>query len=124
MDPDVKVLHQHRVSFYEVLRQHFNYGRGGTLLAINKRNSKLARWFTAYLFTSTFALSLIAALIFSGLLLDYWLLVYLGIGLFFMGFLLLMNLYLGIALSERSLRKLILYPALDFFRGFCYTSGG
>ena len=124
MDPDVTVLHQHRTSLPEVLRQHFNYGRGGALLAIHKRTSKLASWFTAYLFTSTFALSLIAALICSGLLLGYGLLVHLGIGLLLLGFLLLTTLYVEIALSERSLRKLILYPALDFVRGLCFTSGG
>ena len=124
MDPDVTILHKHRTSLCQVLRQHFNYGRGGALLAIHKRSSKLASWFTAYLFTSTFALSLIAALIYSGLILDYGLLIHLGIGLLSLGFLLLTTLYVEIALSERSLRKLILYPALDFVRGLCFTSGG
>ncbi len=124
MDPDVTVFHQHRTSLREMLRQHFNYGRGGTLLAIHKRASKLASWFTAYLFTSTFALSLIAVLIYSGLLLDYGLLVYLGIGLLSLGFLLLTTLYVEIALSERNLSKLFLYPVLDFIRGLCFTSGG
>ena len=37
LDPDVVVLHKHRTDLRELLRQHFNYGRGGTLLLIHKR---------------------------------------------------------------------------------------
>jgi len=36
LDPDVNILHQHRNTLGDLLKQHFNYGRGGSLLIIHK----------------------------------------------------------------------------------------
>ncbi len=124
LDPAVTVHHQHRTDLRELLKQHFNYGRGGTLLIVYKRSSKLARWFTTYLFSSTFAISLIAMLMASGILLKNMAPIYFGLGFLSLGFVLLTSLYLETAFRTKRLRKLIQYPALDLVRGLFFTLGG
>ena len=67
LDPEVSVFHQHRTKLKGMLKQHFNYGRGGTLLIINRRVSKLAHWFSTYLITSVLGVSLLISMIAFGL---------------------------------------------------------
>lgn len=124
LDPDVTVLHQHRTDLRKLLKQHFNYGRGGTLLIIYKRSSKLARWFTTYLLSSTLSIGLIATLMASGLLLKNWAPIHFGLGFLSLGFVLLTTLYVEISFRTKRLRKLIQYPALDLVRGLFFTFGG
>ncbi len=124
LDPDVVVLHKHRTDLRELLRQHFNYGRGGTLLLIHKRSSKLARWFTTYLFSSTFAISLVMMLMTSGLFLKTMVPIYFGLGFLSLGLLLLSTLYVETAWRTRNIGKLIIYPILDLARGLFFTLGG
>jgi len=124
LDPEVSVNHQHRTSLREMLRQHFKYGRGGTLLIIAKRASKLAGWFTSYLITSTFAISAEIFLIFFGIWLKSWWPIWLGVNFAAIIFAILMTFYIETAFRTRSLSKLILYPALDVARGIFFTLGG
>lgn len=124
LDPDVLVWHQHRRTLKAVLKQHFNYGRGGALLMIYKRVSRLARWFTTYLFSTTLAMSLGLMLAATGLILNNMLPIQLIAGLVFGAYMLVMAIYLKTAIESQSLIKLILYPALDFTRGFFFTFGG
>jgi GT2 family glycosyltransferase len=124
LDPEVSVYHQHRTSLREMLKQHFKYGRGGTLLIIAKRASKLAGWFTSYLITSTFAISAEIFLIFFGIWLKSWWPIWLGVNFAAIIFAILMTFYIETAFRTRSLSKLILYPALDVARGIFFTLGG
>jgi len=124
LDPEVSVYHQHRTSLREMLKQHFKYGRGGTLLIIAKRASKLAGWFTSYLITSTFAISAEIFLIFFGIWLKSWWPIRLGVNFAAIIFAILMTFYIETAFRTRSLSKLILYPALDVTRGIFFTLGG
>ncbi len=124
LDPEVSVYHQHRTSLREMLKQHFKYGRGGTLLIIAKRASKLAGWFTSYLITSTFAISAEIFLIFFGIWLKSWWPIRLGVNFAAIIFAILMTFYIESAFRTRSLSKLILYPALDVARGIFFTLGG
>ena len=124
LDPEVMVLHHHRTNLRELFRQHFNYGRGGALLIIYKNASKLARWFTNYLFTSFLSLSLVLTLIGSGLYLRHSLTVHFGLGFLAFGFTILVVLYAEVAWRTGRLRKMILYPVLDVARGLFFTFGG
>ena len=124
LDPEVSVYHQHRTSLREMLRQHFKYGRGGTLLIIAKRASKLASWFTSYLITSTFAISAEIFLVSFGLWLKSWWPIRLGANFAALVFAILMTFYIETAIRTRSLSKLILYPVLDVARGISFTLGG
>ncbi|UCH57525.1 MAG: glycosyltransferase [Candidatus Bathyarchaeota archaeon] len=124
LDPEVYVYHHHRTNLREVLKQHFNYGRGGALLILAKRASTLARWFRTYLFSSAFGILLMLFLLASGLLLKSMLPILLGAGLFSLSFAVLTSFYTKTAKRTRSLGKLFLYPILDMARGVSFTLGG
>ena len=124
LDPEVSVYHQHRTRLREMLGQHFKYGRGGTLLIITKRTSKLAGWFTSYLIISTFAISTEIFLVSFGLWLKSWWPIRLGVNFAAVVFAILMIFYIETSIRTGSLRKLILYPILDIARGIYFTLGG
>jgi len=124
LDPDVKVWHQNRTTLPEILSQHFNYGRGGALLMINRANTKLAQWFATYLFSTVFGIILLLALTSTGLIFDHVLPINVAAGLFFFGFIILETFYMRIAIRTKCLRKMIVYPILDIIRGFAFTFGG
>lgn len=124
LDPEVTVRHQHRTNLREMLKQHFNYGRGGALLVLSHRNSKLAQWFTTYLVSSVFGLSLLLSLLTFGLITDWFFPIQLAAALFGFGYATLTSFYLYVSYNTRSLKKLLLYPLLDIARGICFTLGG
>lgn len=124
LDPDVRVLHQHRTTLKAILKQHFNYGRGGTLLIIYKRASKLARWFTTYLIVTTFGLSISVLMLTSSIVMQRWLPMSVIMWLLGLTFLFLMTLNMEVAFRTRKLHKLIVYPVLDIVRGLFFTLGG
>lgn len=124
LDPDVFVWHQHRRTLWAVLKQHFNYGRGGALLMIYKRASRLGRWFTTYLFTTILAISLFMMMAAMGLILEHMLPIQFMIGLGLGAYMLAIAFYIKKARKSHSLLKLTLYPALDFTRGLFFTLGG
>ena len=124
LDPEVFIWHQHRTSLKELLKQHFKYGRGGALLIVYKRASRLARWFTTYLFSTTFAISTLITMVTTGLILNLMLPIQFITASGLAAFMLVMSFYIKTAVRTHSLRKLILYPILDFARGFCFTFGG
>ena len=124
LDTDVRVFHHHRTRPRELLKQHYNYGRGGSLLLVHRSSSRLAHWFSTYLVTSTFGIALFFLLITTSLWWPKMLPLNFGIGFYTFGFLVLISFYLGTAIRTRSMRKLILYPILDIARGFFFTMGG
>jgi glycosyltransferase involved in cell wall biosynthesis len=124
LDPDVLVYHQHRTNLHALLKQHYNYGRGGTLLLVHKSSSRLAHWFSTYLVFSTFAICLFAALMLINFYIPKMLPLNFGLGFYTFGFLILISLYTGTAIRSRSLRKVLIYPVLDIARGLFFTWGG
>ncbi len=124
LDPKVYVYHQHRTRFWEILFQHFSYGRGGAKLIKVKRRSKLAQWFITYLISSTFSLIIILTLLSVGLMLNQHMLIDIAIGIFIFFYAVLTLLYLETAQRTRTLRKMLFYPILDITRGIFFTLGG
>jgi glycosyltransferase involved in cell wall biosynthesis len=124
LDPEVNIYHRHRSSLKDLLKQHFNYGRGGTLLVIKKRGSLLAHWFASYLIFTTAFLSVFSFLMYLGLILRRGLPLQIGLGS--VGFLMFIELiyYIPISLKEFKLWKLVTYPVLDLLRGLAFTFGG
>ncbi|KYH38260.1 MAG: Mycofactocin system glycosyltransferase [Candidatus Bathyarchaeota archaeon B23] len=123
LDPRVLIWHKHRTTLWAMIKQHFNYGRGGALLLIYKRASRLSRWFSAYLFSTTLLLSLILLLLTLGLTLMPKLLRLLVASLISI-YMLHMALYSRMAMSSKRMSKMLLYPLLDILRGLSFTLGG
>jgi len=125
LDPEVVVWHQHRTSLREILKQHFNYGRGGTLLLVHKRASQLAHWFAIYLIYSSFVgISIFVFLMTFGVMISHPLPIQVGLWLFMITIASIQLYYVPLALKTKRLRKILLYPLLDFARGFGFTFGG
>ena len=123
LDPRVLVWHKHRTTLWGLLKQHFNYGRGGSLMLIYKRASRLARWLSAYLFSTTILFSLSIFLITLGLTFMPRLLKLL-IASAALIYMLHTALYARTAIRSKRLRKMFLYPILDVLRGLAFTLGG
>ncbi len=124
LDPEVNVLHQHRSTLGDLVKQHFNYGRGGTLLLINKRTSNLAYWFSSYLIFMTGMLVFFLFMMYLWLRISHPLPLNLGLGSLGLFMLVIMLYYLPISVSTGKLWKLIAYPVLDLLRGLAFTLGG
>lgn len=124
LDPEVKILHQHRSTLKELLKQHFNYGRGGTLLVIHKRTSVLASWYAGYLIFSSALISVFAFLLYIGMKIRHPLPFNIAGGTLglFLAFVTLY--YLPVAVETGKVWKLFVYPVLDLLRGFAFTLGG
>jgi glycosyltransferase involved in cell wall biosynthesis len=124
LDPEVRILHQHRSTMKELLKQHFNYGRGGTLLVIHRRTSVLASWYAGYLIITSAMISVFAFLLYIGMKIRHPLPFNIAGGTLglFLAFVTLY--YLPIVARSGKIWKLVVYPALDLLRGFAFTLGG
>ena len=124
LDPKVRVRHQHRTTVWGLLKQHLNYGRGGTLLFVNKRTSILAHWFSSYLIFTVAFLSMFLFLVYLGWKINHPLPLNLAFGSLGLFFLVFAIYYIPISLKSRMLWKIIIYPSLDLLRGLAFTIGG
>jgi glycosyltransferase involved in cell wall biosynthesis len=124
LDPDVSILHQHRSTVLSLLKQHFNYGRGGSLLVIHKRASILASWFAAYLIISLALLSVLSFLIYIGFKINHPLPFNLALGIVGIFWIFNTIYYLPVSVHSGKIWKIIVYPALDILRGIAFTFGG
>jgi glycosyltransferase involved in cell wall biosynthesis len=124
LDPEVRILHQHRSTLRGLFKQHFNYGRGGTLLVVHKRASVLASWYAGYLIFSSALVSVFAFLLYIGMKIRHPLPFNIAGGTLglFLAFVTLY--YLPIAVRTGQYWKLFVYPILDILRGVAFTLGG
>lgn len=124
LDPEVNILHQHRSTLRGLIKQHFNYGRGGSLLTIHKRSSILASWFAAYLISTSALFGVLAFLIYIGFKIEHPMPFNLAYGIFGIFWLFNIIYYLPISYYSKKMWKLVLYPVLDIIRGIAFTCGG
>jgi glycosyltransferase involved in cell wall biosynthesis len=124
LDPEVSILHQHRSTLSDLLKQHFNYGRGGSLLIIHKRASILASWYSAYLISTLAIITILGFLIGIGFKINHPLPFNLAFGVLGIYFAFNTIYYLPVSLRTRKIWKILVYPALDILRGIAFTFGG
>jgi glycosyltransferase involved in cell wall biosynthesis len=124
LDPEVNVLHQHRSTLGGLMKQHFNYGRGGTLLLINKRTSNLAYWFSSYMIFMTGMLAFFLFMMYLWHKIRHPLPLNLGLGSLGLFMLVIMLYYLPVSVSTGKPWKLLAYPVLDLLRGLAFAFGG
>lgn len=124
LDPEVNVLHQNRTTLGALMKQHFNYGRGGTLLLIHKRSSNLAYWFSSYMLFMTGMLVFFLFMMYLWLKIRHPLPLNLGLGSLGLFMLVIMLYYLPVSVSTGKPWKLIAYPVLDLIRGLAFAFGG
>jgi len=123
LDPEVLILHKHRATLRELLRQTFNWGRGGMLLLKKQRGLVFSTWHLVNLLGFLAGLSIIGALIL--LTLTTRLIVF---PLALLGIVLTPSLasalfYASKAPKNRVLESAFIYPFIDFLRVFAFCIG-
>ncbi|MCW4013472.1 MAG: hypothetical protein NWF07_10850, partial [Candidatus Bathyarchaeota archaeon] len=113
-----------RSTLPELLKQHFNYGRGGSLLIIHKRASVLASWYAAYLLSTLATLAILTFLLYIGFKVNHPLPFNLAFGVAGIFFAFNTIYYLPVSIHSGKIWKILLYPALDILRGIAFTFGG
>ena len=124
LDPEVNVLHQHRSTLGGLVKQHFSYGRGGTLLLINKRTSNLGYWFSSYMIFMTGMLIFFIFMMYLWLRIRHPMPLNLGLGSLSLFMIVIMLYYLPVSVGTGKPWKLLAYPALDLMRGLAFAFGG
>jgi len=123
LDPEVLILHKHRSTLQELLKQTFNWGRGGMLLLKKRRNLLFSTWHLVNLLGFLAGLSMIGALIFlaftTGLMVFS--LALLGIAL--TPLLASAVFYVSKAPKNRILESAFIYPSIDLLRVFAFCIG-
>jgi len=124
LDPDCLVLHRHRSSLKELLKQNFGYGRGiGFLLKRKKARDPISKW---ALLNLTGFLAWLSAIVFMFLLilLSGWRSFYiLPLTAILTPFLGLFVIYAYKALKNGRYERIIIYPFIDLLRMLAFSSG-
>ncbi len=124
LDPDVLILHKHRSTLRGLLKQTFNYGRGGALLFRQKgTGSVFSRWHILNLVSFFASLAIIISLIFftlttSSIIFPLLLMVIVGVPL-----LSLMAFYAVTNQKKANYKGIIVFPIIDFLRVIAFCIG-
>ena len=124
LDPDVLVLHKHRRSLTELLRQTFQYGRGGGIVLKRKGlSTPLARWLFLCIVIFFSALTIVSGLITLYLWLKHPLLYYTLIALVVVPLFMSMTYYAIRGPKKGKILAIITYPFIDFLRCLAFCVG-
>jgi cellulose synthase/poly-beta-1,6-N-acetylglucosamine synthase-like glycosyltransferase len=124
LDPNVLVLHKHRSTLKGLLKQTFNYGRGGVLLLKRKKTRDVfSTWHLLSLLGFAAGLSLIATLIFFAITTCFQIFSLILLGIVLTPLLALMGVYASRARKNRVHESIIAYPFLDFLRVLAFCAG-
>lgn len=126
LDPEVLVKHKHRLSLKKLLKQTFQYGRGGALLSkIDKIESSFSRWTLEYVLGFAIWISTILSLalftVFTGSLMS---LIMLLTGLLLppTGLMIFYG-YQACRRKDKRIGKILVYPFIDIMRSIAFLAG-
>jgi len=123
LDPETTVRHQHRGAVTRLLRQTFNYGRGGGLLFRKKKmRDRIARYNLATLTSFLVWLAITLCLIYLTIAVNWFFIVPLLL-LTLVPFLLLELFYANKAIKGISPLIVVTYPIIDILRFLAYCLG-
>ncbi len=124
LDPSVLVLHKHRSTLKGLLKQTFNYGRGGVLLLKRKKAKDVfSTWHLLSLLGFAAGLSLIAMLIFLAFTTSFRIFSLILLGIVLTPLLALMAVYVSRWRKNKVYEGFIVYPFLDFLRVLAFCVG-
>ncbi|MEM2936004.1 MAG: glycosyltransferase, partial [Candidatus Bathyarchaeia archaeon] len=123
LDPEVLILHKHRSNLKELLKQAFNWGRGGILLFKRRRGSAFSMWHLISLLGFIAGLSIIGTLIFLAFTTGLTVFSLALLGIVLTPSLASMLFYVFKAPKNRILESAFIYPLIDFLRIFAFCIG-
>lgn len=123
LDPEVFVWHKHRSTFWQLLKQNFQYGKGSGLVFKKKRLSdSVSKWTFLALMGFIIWLSIVGSFTFlaftSNSSIFFWIL----FGFTGLPLMILALVYGYRAISNKKFLRVITYPFIDMFRtlSFCF----
>ncbi len=123
LDPEATVKHQHRGSLRGLLKQTFNYGRGGAFLFTKKKmGDRIARWNLTTLISFLIWFVTNTCLVLLTLVVNWFFIVPLLL-LTLVPFLFLTLFYASKATRGSSPFIVVIYPVVDMLRFFVYCLG-
>ncbi len=123
LDPEVLILHKHRSTLKELLKQTFNWGRGGMLLLKKQRSRVFSTWHLVNLLAFLASLSMIGALIFLASTTGLMLFSLILLGIVVTPSLASALFYASKAPKNRIFESAFIYPFIDFLRIFAFCIG-
>ena len=123
LNPEVLVLHKHRINLRGFLRQNFRYGRGSMLYLQTSRRSSLSRWIRNYLISVFLGLMILSLPLIAALVTGVSLFLAVALGLLIFPGFILMLLYIRSFKIIDDLKKVLLYPLIDILRGLAFAFG-
>ncbi len=121
LDPKSIIKHQHRTSLRRLLKQTFNYGRGGALMVKKKTKTRIAKWNLSTLLIFIFWILVIPTVCFFSKEIKNALLISIFITSI-IPFAMLSTFYIYIAFKERN-SMVFIYPFIDVLRLVAYCGG-
>jgi len=123
LDPEVLIFHKHRSTLRELLKQTFNWGRGGMLLLKKQRNLLFSTWHLVNLLGFLAGLSIIGALIFLAFTTGFMVFSLALLGIVLTPPLASALFYASKAPKNRILESAFIYPFIDLLRVFAFCIG-
>jgi cellulose synthase/poly-beta-1,6-N-acetylglucosamine synthase-like glycosyltransferase len=125
LDPNPLVWHKHRSTIKELLKQNFNYGRGSGVLLKRRRGAKnvVSTWSFLSLAGFITWLLIIGAMTLLSITTNLIIFQILLFGFTATPLLALMAFYLYKALENKHYERILIYPFIDFLRGFSFFCG-
>lgn len=124
LNPDVKVVHNHRSRMKDFLKQNFRYGRGAMLFLLTKRKeSMLYRWISNFLLAVCIGVMIVFLPPIAAFVLNMPFLTLFSPVLLAAPWVALIGFYKKRSARTLNLKKLLLYPLIDILRGFSFVLG-
>jgi len=123
LDPEALILHKHRSTLRELLKQTFNWGRGGMLLLKKQRGLVFSTWHLVSLLGFLISLSIIGSLIFLAFATGLRVFYLLVLGIVFTPLLLLAVFYASKTPKIKVFEGAVVYPLLDLLRVLAFCMG-
>jgi len=123
LDPEVLILHKHRSTLKGLLKQTFNWGRGGMLLLKKQRGLVFSTWHLINLLGFLAGLSIIGTLIFLAFTTGLMVFSLVLLGIVLTPSLASALFYVAKAPKNRVLESAFIYPSIDFLRVFAFCIG-
>jgi glycosyltransferase involved in cell wall biosynthesis len=123
-DPDVMVQHEHRASLMDLLKQHFRYGKGsGVLLRKRGTRERFSTWAFLNLLGFMAWISLTGLFTFLTLATGWSLFAFALFAVTVLPLLIVMVYYMHKARGTGQYSRALIYPLIDFLRGFAFCAG-
>ena len=124
LDPEVFVWHKHRSTFWKLLKQNFQYGKGsGLVLKRNRLKDSVSKWSLMSMIGFIIWMTIVGGTTFLTLTASSKISIWILFGFTGLPMTLLAIVYGYRALQTKKFSRMFMYPFIDLFRVLSFCSG-